>query len=102
MMHTHLSMYRDKVVGRDGVVGIATRYGLDGPWIKSRWRDFPQPPRPAVGPPSLLYIGYRVFFLGIKRPGPSIDHPPPSNAEVKERVDLYLYSPRESSRPVLW
>jgi hypothetical protein len=25
-------------VGRDSVVGIATRYGLDGPGIESRWR----------------------------------------------------------------
>ena len=24
--------------GRDGVVGIATRYGLDGPGFESRWR----------------------------------------------------------------
>ena len=32
-------------------VGIATRYGLDGPGIESRWgRDFPHPSRPAMGP----------------------------------------------------
>jgi hypothetical protein len=38
-------------VGRDSVVGIATRYGLDGPGIESRWgRDFSQPSRPALGP----------------------------------------------------
>jgi hypothetical protein len=36
---------------RDSVVGIATRYGLDGPGIESRWgRDFPQPSKPALGP----------------------------------------------------
>ena len=48
---------------RDSSVGIATRHGLDGPWIESRWggeivhtrRDRPW------GPPSLLYNGYRVF-----------------------------------------
>jgi hypothetical protein len=29
-------------VGRGSVVGIATRYGPDGPGIESRWgRDFP-------------------------------------------------------------
>ena len=39
------------IVGRDSSVGIATRYGLDGPGIESRWwRDFPQPFRPALGP----------------------------------------------------
>ena len=33
--------------GRDSSVGIATRYGLDGPGIESRWgRDFPHPSRP--------------------------------------------------------
>ena len=31
-------------MGRDSSVGIATRYGLDGPEIKSRrGRDFPPP-----------------------------------------------------------
>ena len=39
------------VVGRDSSVGIATRYGLDGPGIEFRWgRDFPHPSRPSLGP----------------------------------------------------
>jgi hypothetical protein len=38
---------------------------------------------------------------GVKRPGRGIDHPPPSSAEVKERVELYLYSPSGPSWPVL-
>jgi len=33
------------------------------------------------------------FFTGIKRPGRGVDHPPPSSAEVKERVEIYVYSP---------
>ena len=38
-------------MGRDSSVGIATRYGLDGPGIESRWgRDFPPPFRPFLGP----------------------------------------------------
>ena len=32
-------------------------------------------------------------FLGVKRLGRGVDYPPPSGAEVKERVELYLYSP---------
>jgi hypothetical protein len=37
--------------GRDSVVSIATRYGLDGPGIESWWgRDISQPSRPAPGP----------------------------------------------------
>ena len=36
--------------GQDSSVGIATRYGLDGPRIESRWgRDFPRLSRPALG-----------------------------------------------------
>ena len=32
-------------------VGIATRYGLQGPVIESRWgRDFPHLSKPALGP----------------------------------------------------
>ena len=43
------------VVGRDSSVGIATRYGLDGPEIEFRWgRDFPHPSRPALGPTQHL------------------------------------------------
>jgi len=30
-------------------------------------------------------------FPGLKRPGRGVDHPPPSSAEVKERVELYLF-----------
>ena len=38
-------------VGRDSAVGIATRYGLDGPEIESRWgRNFPHLFRLALGP----------------------------------------------------
>jgi hypothetical protein len=40
-------------------------------------------------------------FPGVKRPGRGADHPPPTSAEVKERVDLYLYSPSGPSWPVL-
>jgi len=32
-------------------------------------------------------------FLGVKQPGHGADHPSPSSVEVKERVELYLYSP---------
>jgi hypothetical protein len=54
-----------------------------------------RPDRPWA-PPSLLHNGYRVSF-----PGRGVDHPPPSSAEVKERVELYLYSPSGPSWPVL-
>ena len=41
-------------------------------------------------------------FQGVKRPGRGVDHPTPlSSAQVKERVELYLYSPSVPSWPVL-
>jgi hypothetical protein len=88
--------------GRDGVVGIATRYELDGPEIESRWRRIfrTRLDRP-WSPPSLLYSGNRVSFLGVKQPGRGVNHPPPSSAEVQERAEQYLYSPSGPSRPVL-
>jgi hypothetical protein len=91
-----------QIVGRYSSVCIATRYRLDGPGIESRWgRHFQHPSRQARGPPSLLYNGYRVSFPGVKRPGHGVDHPTPSSARVKERVELYLYSPSGPSWPVL-
>jgi hypothetical protein len=40
-------------------------------------------------------------FTGVKRPGRCVDHQPPSSAEVKESVEVYLYSPSGPSWPVL-
>jgi hypothetical protein len=55
----------------------------------------------SCGPPSFLYNGYRICFPGVKRPGRGVGHSRPSSAEVKERVELYLYSPCGPSWPVL-
>jgi hypothetical protein len=40
-------------------------------------------------------------FPEIERPGRGADHTPPSSAEVKERVELYFYSPSGPSWPVI-
>ena len=40
-------------------------------------------------------------FPGIKRPGRGVNHPPPSSTEVKERVELYFYSPSGPSWSVV-
>jgi len=40
-------------------------------------------------------------FPGVKWPGRDVDHTPLSNVEVKERVELYLYSPSGPLWPVL-
>jgi len=33
------------------------------------------------------------YTVRVKRPGRGVDHPSPHRAEVKEGVELYLYSP---------
>ena len=56
-------------VRRDSVVGIATRYGQDGPGsIPGGCEIFHNRPDRSWGPLSLLYNGYR-FFPGGKAAG---------------------------------
>lgn len=44
---------------------------------------FSKESRPAVGPPSVLFNGYRsLFSWGVKRPGRDADYLSPSSAEV--------------------
>jgi len=74
-------------------VGIETRYGLDGPgieiWLEAR---FAVPVQTGTGTHATFYTMGTGCFSGVKRPGRGVDHPPLSNAEVKERVELYFYS----------
>jgi len=92
----HLRQYRvlqnilHDSMGRNSSVDMATRYGLDGPGIESRWgREFPHPFTPAHTTSYTMGTG---SFQGVKQPGRGVDHTPPSSAEVRERVELYLYS----------
>ena len=88
--------------GRDSSVGIATRYGLDGPRIESRWEGrFSAPVQTVSGALPASYAVGTGSFPGVKWPGRGIDHPPPSRAEFEGRVGLYLYSPSGPSWPVL-
>jgi hypothetical protein len=76
-----VSRYSDCLqTGRSGIESLGGeifRTCPDGPW----------------GSSSLLYNGYRVFPGGNMRPGRDADPSPPSSAEVKNRVELYPYSP---------
>jgi len=90
------------ILGRVSSVGIATRYGLEGRGIESQWgRDFPHLSRPALSstqPPIQWVTG---LFPGGKAAGRGVDHPLQPSSEVKERVELHLYSPSGSSWTVL-
>ena len=84
------------------VVGITTRYWLDGPGIKfpvggEIFRTCPYRP---WGPRSLLYDWYRVFPWD-KAAGTWRSPPTPPSAEFKGRIELCIYSLSGSSLPVL-
>ena len=86
----------------DSVVGVATATGWTD-WGSNPGGLFRTAPDRPWGPLS-LYSGYRVSFLEVKPSERGVYHPTPSSAEVKERVELYLYSPSGPSWPVgvLW
>ena len=71
-------------VGRDSSVGIATRYGLDGTGIQSRWGTrFLAPVQTGPGVhPAPCTMG-TASFPGVKRPGRGVNHPPVTSAEIK-------------------
>jgi len=50
--------------------------------------------------PASYTMGTRSF-PGVKQPGCGVDHPPTSSAEVKERVQLYLFYSTGPLWPVL-
>jgi hypothetical protein len=80
---------------------IATRYRLNGLGIESLLvQNFPQLSRMALDPtqPPIQWITF--FFPGVKQLGHGIDRPHHSSGKVKERVELYLYSPSGPSWPV--
>ena len=89
-----------RLVGRDSSVGMATRYELDGPGTESRCvRDLYVLFQKCPGAHPASYVMGTEFFPGVKR-GAWRWSPTPSSAEVKERVELYLYSTSGPSWPV--
>ena len=62
---------------------------------------FSAPVQTGPGTHSASYTTGTASFPGLKRPGCGFDHLPSYRAEVKERVQLYIYSPSGLSWPVL-
>jgi hypothetical protein len=90
-------------VDRESSAGLATRYGLDGPGIEFRWGGgrFSAPIQTGLGAHPTPHTNSTGSFPRVMWPRRGVDHPPPSSAEVKARVELYLYSPPGPSWPVL-
>ena len=79
---------------RNSSVGTATCYRLDGPGTESRLgaaRFSAIVHTVPVAHPASYTIG-TGSFPGVKRPGRGVDALTPSSAQVKERVEPYLYS----------
>ena len=75
---------------------------LEGPPIESQWgRDFSHLSRPALRPtqPPIKWVPF--LFSGVKAARLWVCPPTPSSTNVKERVELYLYSPSGLSWPVI-
>ena len=86
---------------RDSSVGIATCYELDGLGIESQWGvKFSTPVQTGPGAHPDSYAMGSGFFGGKSGLGVAFTTPP-SSAEVKGRVELYLYSPSGPSWSVL-
>jgi hypothetical protein len=71
-------------MGRDSVVGVTTRYRLDGagsyPDGDETFRTRPERP---WGPPSLLYNEYRFSFPGVKHSGVALTIHPHSAPKLR-------------------
>jgi hypothetical protein len=82
-------------VGRDSVVGIAKRYGLNGPRIECRWgRAFPHPSRPTLGPTQPAVQLVSGLFPRVKAAGGGgVEHPPHLALRLKKEYSYTSIAP---------
>jgi hypothetical protein len=68
--------------GPGSSVGIATRYGLDGPGVESRWgARFSATVQTGSETHPASYTTGTGSFPGVKRPRRGVDHPPSYSEE---------------------
>ena len=87
-----------KRLGRGSADSIATGRSGDRIPVKVRFSVSVQT---SPGAPTASYTMDTGSFSGVKRPERGVDHTSLSSAEVKERVELYLYSPSGPSWHVI-
>jgi len=77
-------------VGQHSLVGIATRYGLDGPGIEpggERGSRFYAPAQTGPGAhPASYKMGTGSLSPGVKWPGRGVDHPPHVSPMLKKEL----------------
>jgi hypothetical protein len=74
---------------RDSLIGIATRYELDGQEIESRSEKvIPHLSSPALAPSILLYSRYWGFFPEVKQQKHGVNHASNPAPRLKEGYSL--------------
>ena len=81
-------------MGQDSTVGVAIHYWLGSPEIEFRCgAKYAALVQIGPGAHPISYTMGTGSFRGVNRPGRGVNYPPLSSADVKERVELYLYYP---------
>jgi hypothetical protein len=94
-----INFYSDSSVGRDSSVGIATRYGMDGPGIESPWRArYSAPVQTGPGFHPASYTMGTGSLTGLKRLERGVEYP--NHPAPKLKKELYI-STSGPSWPVL-
>jgi hypothetical protein len=96
-LKAHPTVY--SVFTGDNSAGIATRYGLDGPGIESRWVT--RFSSPAQTGPGHLPDSYTIDTGSLSWGSGSRDMALATHPQVKERVELYFYFSAGPLLPVL-
>ena len=92
----------NSVVDRNSSVGIATRYGLGGPGIESRWEvRFSAPLQTSPGAYPASYTMGTGSFPRVKRPGRGVDNPPHLEPRLKKEQS-YTSAPPVGFQGLFW
>jgi hypothetical protein len=81
-------------------VSIMTGYGVDSPGIESWWEvSFSVAVQTSPGAHPISCAMGTWYFPGVQQSRYGFDHLPPSSAEVKERVELYIHHHHHHTPP---
>ena len=87
-----------------GIAGLNPPGGMDVCVVKDKRQNQDNPVEARFSAPVQTGPGAHPapiqWVPGVKRLWRGVHHPPPSGAEVRERVELYLYTPSRPSWPV--